>query len=158
MLATIKPFLAMTAGDLMSRDLVLIPQEMSLQAAAHLLAQARISGAPVVDGQGRCVGVLSATDFVHVAERPGPLARTEADYWCDWQVLDLESLPRTSVGEHMTTDVVTVSPSTPIRDLAQRMLDAHIHRLIVTDALRRPIGVVTSTDIVAAVAHADHVT
>src|SRR5262249_46533560 len=71
-----KPFLTLTAADLMSRRVLAIPQEMSLPRAAHLLSQEQVSGAPVVDGQGRCVGVLSATDFVHWAERSGATART----------------------------------------------------------------------------------
>jgi CBS domain-containing protein len=55
-----KPLLALTAADLMSDPVVMIPQEMSLNKAAHLLALNRISGAPVIDGEGNCVGVLSA--------------------------------------------------------------------------------------------------
>ncbi len=35
------------------------------------------------------------------------------------------------------------------------MIDAHIHRVIVVDKDERPIGIVSSTDILAAVAHAD---
>ena len=58
------PLLARTAADLMSPTVVTIPQDMSLRGAARLLAQADVSGAPVVDAAGRCVGVLSARDFV----------------------------------------------------------------------------------------------
>src|SRR5262245_55009740 len=63
-----KPLLALTARDLMTTDVVSVPQEMSLQGAARLLSRASISGAPVVDADGRCVGVLSATDFMVWAE------------------------------------------------------------------------------------------
>jgi CBS domain-containing protein len=59
------PLLELTAEDLMSRNVVVISQHMSLKAAAHLLAQAEVSGAPVVDEEGRCVGVLSAADLMH---------------------------------------------------------------------------------------------
>ena len=55
----------------------------------------------------------------------------------------------------MTADPVTVSPHTPIGKLARLMLDAHIHRVVVVDEQRRPIGIVSSTDILAAVAYAD---
>ena len=58
-----KPLFALTAEDLMKGEVVTISAEMSLQAAAHLLSQERISGAPVVDGHGRCIGVLSTTDL-----------------------------------------------------------------------------------------------
>src|SRR6266852_6213274 len=47
---------AATAQDLMSRQVHSIHENMPLQAAAHLLSQAQITGAPVVDDVGRCVG------------------------------------------------------------------------------------------------------
>jgi len=40
----------------------------------------------------------------------------------------------------------------PIGDLANMMIDAHIHRVIVVDSNERPIGIVSTTDILAAVA------
>ena len=158
MLATTKAFLALTASDLMSRDVVTIPGEMSLRTAAHLLSQKQISGAPVVDADGRCVGVVSATDFVHLAEKEGtaPAARSSTTCYSSWQVQEVEDLPANQVADYMTTDPVTVPPHTAIGKLARCMLDAHIHRVVVVDEHRRPVGVVSSTDILAAVAHADH--
>jgi CBS domain-containing protein len=58
------------------------------------------------------------------------------------------------VGRYMTQDPVTVSPGTHISDLARMMTDAHIHRVIVVDGQNRPVGIVSSTDILAAVAYA----
>jgi CBS-domain-containing membrane protein len=67
MQAATKSFVALTAGDLMSCDVVQVPQDMAMWDAAQLLWHAKVSGAPVVDARGRCVGILSATDFVHLA-------------------------------------------------------------------------------------------
>jgi CBS domain-containing protein len=53
-----KQFLALTAADLMTAPVMTIPEETSLREAARLLHGAHISGAPVVDADGRCVGVL----------------------------------------------------------------------------------------------------
>jgi CBS domain-containing protein len=154
-----KPFLAMTAADLMSTDLVVIPQAMSLQGAAHLLLQSKISGAPVVDGEGRCVGVLSTTDFVawtdkgeHAAKPSRPSCSTAHSAW---QLMDVKNLPSSEVRRYMTADPVTVTPATLIGALAQKMLDGHIHRVIVVNDREQPVGVVSSTDILAAVAFAD---
>ncbi len=63
-----KPLLFLTTSDLMNRDVIIIPQDMSLCAAARLLFQNQIGGAPVADANGRCVGMLSASDFVHWVE------------------------------------------------------------------------------------------
>jgi CBS domain-containing protein len=158
MVATLKPFLSLTANDLMSRELVLIPQEMSLRRAAQWLSQDHISGAPVVDAEGRCIGVLSATDFMRWAEKehqaPPAAQASPASVYSAWQVMAVETLPTDAVSTYMTANPVMVAPHTPISDLARFMIDAHIHRVIVVDKERRPIGLVSSTDILAAVAHA----
>jgi len=156
MIATTKSLLALTARDLMSRDVVVIPKEMSLRGAAHLLLNGRISGAPVANSEGRCIGVVSSTDFVHWARADSSAAKPRAEqtpHHCAWQVFETaDELPNNQVGDYMTNDPVTVPPQTRLAQLARIMRDAHIHRVIVVDDERRPIGIVSSTDILAAVA------
>jgi CBS domain-containing protein len=200
-----KPLQALTAGDLMNPDVVRLPEEMALRDAARLLLRNQIGGAPVVDAQGRCVGVFSAIDFLRLSEmradatRPTspPLPLTcsfqakqktadgkqvtlctlppgvcpiqvkqeepggEESIVCsqphcilvDWQVVDVERLPTDEVRRFMTPDPVTAQPATSIHVLARMMIDAHIHRVIVVDEKRRPIGVVSSTDLLATLAY-----
>jgi predicted transcriptional regulator len=195
-------FLSLTASDLMSRSVLCLPHELSMRQAARLLAQHEVSGAPVTDSQGRCIGVISATDFLSLVEKgephcpvpefpvtcgyqrkqqlpsgqviihcllpPGacPMQRKhlapdgQVSVTCcephsvcaDWQVVEMEKLPTDEVRRYMTPDPVTVSAAVSIGRLAQRMIDAHIHRAIVVDQEDRPIGIVSSTDILAAVA------
>jgi CBS domain-containing protein len=130
---------------------------MSLPMAARLLSRANVSGAPVIDEDGRCVGVLSATDFIHWAESAGHkrLAPQHHEACSSWQILDADELPEEAVGRFMTADPVTVGLTTAIGKLAHMMLDAHIHRVIVVDHDHRPIGIVSATDILAAVARAE---
>ena len=196
-----KPLLELTAEDVMARDVVTVPQTASLQEAAAALRKANVSGAAVVDEQGRCVGVISASDFlrwaagdVHDGERPrgtlpcpyltrGPLSGDRDRWIClldpgecpfqavtpttagrhvslclrpglspaDWQRLSLR-LPADSVGNYATLDVVTVDPQTRLPDLARMMIDAGIHRVFVTDDAGRPVGVVSGTNLLAALA------
>jgi predicted transcriptional regulator len=154
MVTAAKPLFALTAADLMSQPLVLIPQEMSLAGAAHLLTQAQVSGAPVVDGEGRCIGVISATDFVHLAEQGRGSVCGCADIYQSWTIVESEEENAETVQNFMCADPVLIAPNTNLGDLARMMLEAHIHRLIVARDDGRPIGVVTSTDILAAVAQA----
>jgi CBS domain-containing protein len=65
--ATSSPPLVLTASDLMSRDVVTISQDTPLRAAAELFFQRRIGEAVVVDADGRCIGMLSATDLLRWA-------------------------------------------------------------------------------------------
>lgn len=195
-----KPLLELTAEDLMSRDVVTIPQTASLRQAAHTLRQANVSGAPVVDEWGRCVGVLSASDFLRWAEANDPNRRdlpltvcryltrghpaSGWDGWLcvlapgncphqstqptvegrhvsvclrpgiiaeEWQRLT-QRLPGDSVRHYLTADVVTANPQTRLTDLARMMIDADVHRIFITDDAGRPVGVVSATDLVAALA------
>jgi len=61
--------LDLTARDLMAHPVLSLPQEMPVREAAGLLLRNQCSGAPVVDKQGRCVGILSATAFMRIASQ-----------------------------------------------------------------------------------------
>jgi CBS domain-containing protein len=69
-----------------------------------------------------------------------------------WQVVTVDQLPTEAVRRFMTANPVCVSPQTPIGALARVMIDAHIHRVLVVDAENKPVGIVTSTDLLAALA------
>jgi CBS domain-containing protein len=147
--------LSLTAEDLMTRGVVAIPREMSLRAAAHRLMQTGVSGAPVVDEQGRCVGVLSRADLVRYLDQGEPSVETEetTDYSSDWQVVESDPVPDTA--RYMTTNVITARPETRIGELARLMDRERIHRVLITDLVGRVIGIVSSMDILAALAAAD---
>jgi CBS domain-containing protein len=155
MLAPSKPVLSLTAADVMSHDVVALPQSLPLRAAARVLSEAHISGAPVVDEDGRCVGVLSTTDLHRWCERaPRPLVGDGllTGYVCEWEVSSCAALSGEQVRGYMTRDPVTVAPDTPVTELARMMIEADIHRVIVVDADARPIGIVSGSDILAALA------
>jgi len=157
-MVTAKPFLALIAADLMTEAVVTVGREMSLASAARLLAQSYVTGAPVVDGEGRCVGVLSATDFLRHAQRDGPgtvPVGADQDYAAAWQLVAPEKLPRETAARFMTPDPVTAGPGATVGALARMMVDAHVHRVVIVDGERHPIGVVSSMDILAAVVQAD---
>jgi CBS-domain-containing membrane protein len=166
MLLVAKPLLTLTAADLVRGEVTRIPAHMGMQAAARWLSQMHVSGAPVVDEQGRCIGVLSSNDFVSCcAANRSRCSKHRAEAQCgpctfpdcvgsEWQMVNTTESVEGMVREFMTPDPVTASPETPIARLAQMMTDAQIHRLIIVDEQRRPVGIVSSTDIVAAVARA----
>lgn len=167
MLVMKKSFFALAAQDLMSDEIVMIPRDMGMQAAARRLGQMHVSGAPVVDEQGRCVGVLSSSDFVAccAANRTRCAKhRTEANcgpctfphcVGSEWQMVTVTESVEGLVRDSMTPDPVTARPETPVARLAQMMVDAHVHRLIIVDEQHHPLGIISTTDIVAAVARAE---
>jgi CBS domain-containing protein len=142
--------LALTAGDLMTTPVLTIPQQTPLREAARLLGRADVSGAPVVNGEGRCIGVLSSHDFVRWGGMGGEVTRFLAPWG---ELIDVNDSPDEEIRHFMTAQLVAVEPRTPIGELAQKMVDAHIHRILVVYQ-DRPRGIVTSTDVLAAVANA----
>jgi CBS domain-containing membrane protein len=155
-MATIRKALhELTAADLMSRDLFLIPQQLTLREAAGLLSQAKIGSVPIVDPQRRCIGMLTATDFLRWAlshETQAPNQKTAGDDWI-WHVGDPKT-PIEKVAAFMSPKPVMVPPTMPIRELAKRMADSHVHRLVVVDDDGTPIGIVSSIDVLRAFASA----
>jgi CBS-domain-containing membrane protein len=146
-----RPLLALTAADLMISPVVTIPQGTSLREAARQLHRSNISGAPVVDPDGRCIGVLSSSDFVTWAGAEGK----EISFIAPWgEMISVEDAPNDEIRNYMTVQPVAVEPTTAIGELAQKMVDAHIHRVLVVTDRGRPCGIVASTDILAAVARA----
>jgi CBS domain-containing protein len=71
-----------------------------------------------------------------------------------WQMMNADTVPGEEVACYMTADPVTAPADALVGDLARMMVDAHIHRIVVVDEEDRPAGIVSSTDILAAVAYA----
>lgn len=140
----------LVVADIMTRDVTVIPETACMVEAAATLSLGGASGAPVVDCCGRCIGVLSATDFMRVDKNAawGPSYPTEDNG------LGLGELPRISVKRFMTAPVQTVSPNEPMMHAVELMCGKHIHRLVVVDDRERPVGLVSTLDVVAALLHA----
>jgi CBS domain-containing protein len=129
----------MKVTELMQRNVKSIQSEASVAEAILTLADAHISGLPVLDGSGKMVGVVSSSDVL--------AAEAEAEDATSRQTL-LES---TQVQEIMTRRPYTISQTAEVHEAAQQMLYADVHRLFVTNA-DTVVGVISTTDIVRAVA------
>lgn len=123
-------------ADLMTIDPVVVSDDASIEDAEELLRHNRITGLPVVDVNGRLVGVISQTDLLYLA------------------VPAIQSLIRhrergIRVGEVMSTPPVTIDAAASLLDAARRMSEERLHRLVAVDAHGRPTGVISSMDFVA---------
>jgi CBS-domain-containing membrane protein len=137
-------------ADVMTRDVTTIPASATMDEAAARLTTRGVSGAPVVDGDGRCIGVLSAADFLRVAQRSVPTQRGASKPGES----ETQELPWNSVLRFMSTPVHTISPAAPMTQAAELMCIAHVHRLIVLDDREAPVGLVSTFDVVQALIHA----
>jgi CBS domain-containing protein len=118
----------------MSAEPIVVEPDAPLSDAARLMDERHVTGLPVVDATGFLVGVISHTDLIR--------ARAVEYLWANWRGLLVRHL--------MTSPAVTVHRSTPLTLAALRMERRGIHRLVVVadEDERRPIGVVSTTDLV----------
>jgi len=123
-------------ADLMTIDPIMIAMDAVIEDAEELLRQHRITGLPVVDADGRLVGVISQTDLLYLAL---PSVRA----------LIRHRERGIRVGEVMSTPPVTIDSGATLRTAARLMNDDRLHRLVAIDEGGRPIGVISSMDFVA---------
>jgi CBS domain-containing protein len=69
----------------------------------------------------------------------------------DWQIVEMETLPEASVKHYMTSGAVVADEDATIGDLAKQMSRYSVHRVVIVDDQQRPVGIVSSTDLIAAI-------
>ncbi len=128
----------MKVADIMQTAVRTVPSDTPVSEVVMSLADAQVSGLPVVDTRGRVVGVVSTTDLI--------AAQAETRSAQERQILE-----QTSVQDLMTRKPLTIESGAELREAAQHMLYADVRRLLVEDegAL---VGVISQTDIVHAIA------
>ncbi len=105
---------------------------LNLGDAAQKMASEDISALVITDSDGYLQGILSRTDLLRAV-----VTRE------DWRSLPIE--------QFMSEDVVSVSPAATLREVAEILLDHHIHRVVVArheQGRLRPISVISAADIV----------
>jgi CBS domain-containing protein len=143
-----------TVGDVMNPSVTCAKLGMSVREVEALLAERRVTGAPVVDDDGRAVGVISQHDLIlHAAGRTtaGESGRfqTDVDDYRDLAQLavDLSDEP---VEKLMTTDVITIGRDDSVAKAAREMRERRVHRLLVTHR-GTLVGIVSSIDLLQAI-------
>ena len=147
-----------TAADVMNPNVLMVQEDMTVGELASFLVESEISGAPVVDPAGRLVGVVSVTDLARsVAQGSDPVAdRPHPDFFVsEWGgTLRRDQVEGLQFGEEsemrvrdiMTPAIYSVDAETPIPEVAETLINSHIHRLLVTSG-ERVVGIVTSSDL-----------
>ncbi|MDX1631136.1 MAG: CBS domain-containing protein [Thermoanaerobaculia bacterium] len=151
--------------DLMTEELLTVRKEMSTTDLARFLEEHEISGAPVVDEDGRPVGVVSSIDLVRLAservERPANAAPFYRSSLEDENLMELygrRELPTTdqtwgdiSVEDIMTPAVQSVPVDSSVQEVASIMVAGHFHRLLVEED-GELVGIVSSLDLLKVLA------
>lgn len=152
--------LTLCAADIMQSKLVTLQASEALETAERVLTEASISGAPVVDSSDRLLGVLSIRDLVRHHTEDGDLPDGVAANVFDNEVMESEQVaferPATGacVADVMSQDVVSVAPTASVAQIAARMIEANVHRVMVLDC-ERLLGLVSSTELLNVLAKMD---
>ena len=145
--------MGLKAKDIMSRQLITVNTGTTVKELAEVLVRHRISGTPVVDDQGKLVGVVSQSDLVALHKIPH-LPRSVTLF--DWVIYledtgrlehELEKMAGVDVGDIMTSEPETVAPESSLEETATIMSEKGVHTIPVLDG-DRLVGVVGKLDIV----------
>lgn len=139
-----------TCADIMSRDLVTAEYGTELEEAWAQLRYHKIKAIPVVDRAQRVIGIITLVDF---------LKRADLKTYDTFQDKLMKFVKRTSgmasdkpevVGQIMAAPVYTAKETMHIVELVPLLSERGLHHIPIVDAERRLIGMVTQSDLIAA--------
>jgi len=148
----------MQAKDVMTTVVATIGAGASVQEAAKLMLERRVSGLPVVDAKDRVAGILSEGDLVRRAELG--TERRDGSWWLrllsladDRSAADFVKTHATRVGDVMTRPAISVTEATPLEKVALLLEKHRIKRVPVLRA-GQLVGIVSRADLVRRLAMA----
>jgi CBS domain-containing protein len=154
----------MKISDIMTREVVSLGPDMSIFDASLRLTEKNISGAPVIDAEGKVIGIFSEADVLKKLKVSTKTLRMIYPSLCSVCVTFEEQetekelsesyseIAKAKVGDVMTTSVETVGPDADVRDAVKRMVAKGINRLPVVDGQGKVIGIITRGDILRGIA------
>lgn len=144
----------MKAADVMVANVISVTPDVLVQDVAYILLSNRISAVPVIDDDGRLLGMVSEGDLMRRAEAGTGRHRS----WWLAMLTRTEVLAADYVREHarkvtdvMTRNVVTVAPDTPLRDIATLLEKNGIKRVPVVEG-GKVVGIVSRANLLQALA------
>ena len=150
-----------TDADIMQRDVIVTYARDTLQEAMQMITENHVTGLPVMNAKSRCVGIITATDILNyeqehaefTSEANADMARhfnTDTQQWESVRVTSfaLEEFGDIHVEEVMSRELVYVLPETSLKDVAKKMRDENIHRVLVLSDEYLLYGIISSFDFV----------
>lgn len=139
-----------TCADIMSRDVVTVAHDTRLAEAWTLLRQHKVRALPVVDAARHVVGIISVVDFMKHANLDmhrsfSAKMRAFFGYFLRWRLQE-----PSMVGQIMTRTVLTAGTDVHVVHLVPMLSDAGLHHVPIVDGDKRLVGMVTQSDLIAA--------
>jgi CBS domain-containing protein len=144
-----------TVKDVMSTHVVAARQGASFKEIAEKLREQRVSAFPVVDDDGKVIGVVSEADLLAKEALDGGSADMPGMISGILQRKEQERAAGLTAGDLMTKPPVTVGPDDAVKHAARLMYARRVKRLPVTDAAGRLVGIVSRSDVLAVYSRPD---
>ena len=145
----------LTAKDIMTKDVITVAPDTSVEDLASLLAKHKISGAPVVNESGALYGIVSENDLISRNKRlhiPTVVSFLDAAIYLESSKKfeeEVRKIVATKVGDICVRKVITIAEDATLADIATLMSDKKKHLLpVVKDG--KVIGIVGKRDVVKA--------
>lgn len=147
----------LTAKDIMTKDVITVQPETTVEELAALLCKHRISGAPVVDGKGRLCGVVTESDLLDQKKKfhiPTMISLLDSVIFLDSEKKveqEIKRMTASKVRDICRTPPVSVTEETTVDEIATIMAEKKMHTLPVlrNDAL---VGVIGKSDVIRIIA------
>lgn len=142
-----------TAADIMTRDVTTVTRDLSVKELAKLLTSKNISGVPVVDESGSLIGVVTESDLIYQNKKihiPTAFAILDAFIFLEsTEKMDREmrKIAGSTVGDIYTEEVVRISESARLDEIATIMSERNVHTLPVVSG-GKLVGVIGKRDII----------
>jgi len=145
--------IGLTCADVMSRDVVAIAPTTPVNEAWRLLRRHKVKVLPIVDHKRQITGVVTVADFLkRFDQEDPPVLHSRLQRLLGRIPKAAPAFPKT-VAEIMTTSVLSAPFNTPVVDLIPQLSDWGFHQLPIVDEHEQLCGVVTQTDLIAALYH-----
>ncbi len=147
----------LTAKDIMTKAVVTVRPETSIEELSSLLVQHGISGVPVVDESGALYGIVTENDLISRNKRlhiPTVVSFLDAAIYLESSKKfeqEVKRLAATKVGEICVRKVITITEDTTVTDIATIMAEKKAYLLPVVKN-GKVTGIVGKRDVVKAVA------
>jgi len=142
---------SVTAGEIMTREVAYVHPETPLSEVAEVMGRRGVSGVPVVDADGKVVGVISEKDFLTRMGVKEPQNFMALVAGC-LKTKGCVALPvkKQNAAQIMSSPAVTVGPDTQLKDIAALFAARGVNRAPVTDPEGRLLGLISRGDIIRA--------
>jgi CBS domain-containing protein len=133
--------------DVMTKTVVAVSQDFPFKEIVRRMEEYRVSAVPVIDGNGRLVGIVSEADLLFKEEFDTPAEREPRLFERKARRLERSKASVLVASQLMTTPVVIIEPDASIARAARLMDQKGVKRLPVLDEGGRIVGIVSRSDL-----------